>query len=165
MQKPSYALPKRFFLLFWVGVCMSCGYRWVGAEPATIACLSPVENLSNEVGAGQVFDVALRSRLGKAGGLGREGEASGKECLRARLMQVSQIPLTQATHFQLTAVLELSLAKEGFHPIRVMESEEFSRGADILLTEASMRAALARLAEKTAQKGFEHMQMQWHPSP
>jgi hypothetical protein len=57
--------------------------------------------------------------------------------------------------------LELSLEKEGFKPIRVAESEEFGYGADTLLTEASMRAALIRLAEKTAQKGFEHMQMQW----
>jgi len=181
MQNPSSPKRRAFtnrqlLLLFWGGLCclpLSCGYRFIGANPLTIACMLPVENLSNEVGAGQVFDAALRSRIGRAGGLGaptQERTVRAQNCLRARLLQVSQAPLTQATHFRLSAVLELSMDKgekgdtedrEDFFPIRISESEEFGYGADVLLTEASMRAALIRLADKTTQKAFEHMQMQW----
>lgn len=159
-------------LLLWAVVlgvvALSCGYRFVGTNPGTLACMLPVENFSNEVGAGQVFDAALRSRLGKAGGGETplpEGSLGGQACLNARLRQISQSHLSsyegRVTQFRLTAVVELRL--EGFKPIQVVESEDFGHGADILLTEASLRAALARLADKTAQKAFEHMQMQWLP--
>ncbi|MCL2011747.1 MAG: LPS assembly lipoprotein LptE [Cystobacterineae bacterium] len=168
-KPPCRALTKSVLVLCGVGalcgLALACGYRWVGANPLSMECMLPVENLSNEVGAGQVFDLALRSRLGKAGGLSREGSLSEQGCLRARLKQVSREPLTvhnsRITHFRLMAVVELSLDKEGFGPIRVVQSEEFSYGADVLLTEAALRAALVRLADKTAQKGFEQMHMQW----
>jgi len=137
---------------------ISCGYRWLGANPQAVACMLPLENLSNEVGAGQVFDLALRAQLFKAGG--GEGGGGRRDCLRARLLQLSREFLT-SRDFRLTAVLELSLDKEGFRPIRFVQSEEYNRGADVLLTEAALRAALSRLADRTAQKGVEHMQMQW----
>jgi len=146
-------------------VASACGYRFVGANPAAISCMFPLENLSNEVGAGQVFDTALRSRLGRAGGPPPSSEGGGQSCLRAQLVQVSQSPLLsyegRVTQLRLSAVVVLRLEGESVKPIRLAESEEFGHGADILLTEASMRAALVRLADKTAQKALEYIQMQW----
>ncbi|MCL2178617.1 MAG: hypothetical protein FWB81_04315 [Cystobacterineae bacterium] len=164
---PSFGSPwaSRPPLLLLLGaLCMgwwsfSCGYRWVGANPEVVGCMLPLENLSNEVAAGQIFDMALRSQLFKAGG---GGGARGGGCLRARLLQLSRDFLT-SRNFRLIAVLELSLEKEGFRPIHVVQSEEFNSGADVLLTEAALRATLVRLAEKTAQKGLEHIQIQWRP--
>jgi len=164
-NRPHRLLRGVSFLCCWLA--LSCGYRFIGANPRTIACMWPVENLSNEVGAGQVFDAALRARLGQVGGgaPGSGGAVEGQSCLHARLLQVSQAPLLsyegRITQLRLSAVMELRWEREGLGPLRVTESEEFGYGADILLTEASMRAALVRLAEKTAQKALEHMQMQW----
>jgi len=163
-----WASRQRLWLLgILCGLSLSCGYRLVGANPVTIACMFPVENLSHEVGAGQVFDKALRARLGRAGGGAPSsvGASGGEGCLGVRLLQVAQHPLAnyggRVTHMRLDVVLELRLERGGFHPIRVSESEEFGSDADILLTEASLRAALVRLADKAAQKAFEQMQMQW----
>ena len=138
-------------------ISVACGYAPV-RRPGQAIKVAAVRNDTAQAEAGGILAAAMRSELAGRGRLGSDASA-GPE-LSLELIPLQSIPSASggdgAAAFRLDAQLRLVI---GDYEDRLLESEDYLAGVDVLGTEANRRAALRRLATAAAKEAVERYEV------
>ena len=157
LQKKS---PRILNVLCSSAVCFlaaSCGYSAV-RRPGEAIRVAAVKNDTAQAEAGGIVAAAMRSEL--AGRRRLAADSSAAPELDVELISMQSIPSASggdgAAAFRLDAVLRVRV---GEYEDRLIESEDYLAGVDVLGTEANRRAALRRLATAAAKEAVERYEV------
>lgn len=143
----------------------ACGYRFAtgGLLPAGIQTVYAPMFLNHtlEPGVEAIFTEAFRSHLvraGVAGGQASDARVQGEVVVFSGGPTVAG-PDGHLASYRLFATAQLTLTQGGQVLARtsVSGSEDYLRGADILLSESNRQAALHRLAESLMKDAYERL--------
>lgn len=150
---------RRALLLGCVALA-ACGYRFAvpgAALPKGVGSVHvPVfENRTPEPNVEALVTEAVRERYARAGVL---GESGSEATLVGVVLAVSGSPIpTFASVYNVSATVQVTLKRGGevLGQATVSQAEDFSSGADPVVTEASRSAALRRLADTLAREAVD----------
>jgi len=135
----------------------ACGYAPV-RRPGQAIKVAAVKNDTAQAEAGGILAAAMRNELAGRRRLG--GDSSAAPELRLELLAMRSTPSASsgegAAAFRLDAEMKLSI---GDYEDRLIESEDYLAGVDVLGTEANRRAALRRLATAAAKEAIERYEV------
>jgi len=139
------------------GLCLACGYAPV-RKPGHAIKVAAVRNDTAQAEAGGILAAAMRTELAGRGRLGADSSALPE--LDVELLAMRSTPTASggegAAAFRLDAEMKLKI---GDYEDRLIESEDYLAGVDVLGTEANRRAALRRLATAAAKEALERYEV------